>query len=222
MPAGNSGQRWLARHSREVLIPRRAMCEIREARCKREEDMPAAEATPSRGYSRPMIVLHWSMFLVIAAVYAVMEWKGFLPKEDPLRDTLTHLHRSLGLVAFALLFVRFALRRTGTTPPIVPPPPAWQELASRAVHWALYALMLILPITGYLMSNAAGKSILFFGLAMPALIAPDEAVASLCHDVHEVAANLGYALIGLHAAAGLWHHYVHRDNTLRRMLPARR
>ncbi len=183
--------------------------------------MRAANATPSTRYSRPMIILHWSMFLVIAAVYAVMEWKGFLPEEDPLGVTLTHLHRSLGLLAFALLFVRVALRRTGTTPPIVPPPPAWQEWASRAVHWALYGVMLVLPITGYLMSNAAGKNILFFGLPMPALIAPDKAVASLCHDVHGVVANIGYVLIGLHAAAGLFHHYVKRDNTLRRMLPMR-
>jgi cytochrome b561 len=154
-------------------------------------------------------------------VYALMEWKGFLAKGDPLRDTLTHLHRSLGLVALALVFVRLAVRAAATTPPIVPAPPAWQEAASRVVHWALYAVMLVLPITGYLMSNAAGKTILLFGLAMPALIAPSEAAASFFHDTHEVVANLGYALIGLHAAASLWHHYGHRDNTLRRMLPER-
>ena len=169
--------------------------------------------TPSSRYGWPLILLHWVMFLLVALAYVLMEWKGFVPKEDPFRDTLTHLHRSVGLLVFALLFVRLALRRTGT------PPPAWRERLSRFVHWALYALMLVLPVTGYLMSNAADKSILFFGVAMPALIAPDEGLGSLMHETHEVVANLGYALIGLHAAASLWHHYVQRDNTLRRMLP---
>ena len=92
--------------------------------------------TPSSRYGWPLILLHWVMFLLVALAYVLMEWKGFVPKEDPFRDTLTHLHRSVGLLVFALLFVRLALRGSGSAPPIVPPPPRWQERASRLVHWA--------------------------------------------------------------------------------------
>jgi cytochrome b561 len=177
-----------------------------------------ADVISSERYSRPLILLHWAMFLLIAVAYGLAEWRDFVPKGDPFRDTLMHLHRSLGLLVFALVFIRLALR--GSSPPIVPSPPAWQEHLSRLVHWALYAVMLILPVTGYLMSNAADKSVLFFGATMPALIGPDQGLRSFFHETHEVIANLGYGLIGLHAAASLWHHYVQRDNALRRMLPA--
>jgi cytochrome b561 len=79
--------------------------------------------------------------------------------------------------------------------------------------------MVVLPLIGWLMLSAAGKPIPFFAWELPPLLAPNRSLAEVLEDVHEAVASVGYALIGAHAAAALFHHYVVRDNTLRRMLP---
>ncbi|MNP75825.1 hypothetical protein D3C76_1729480 [compost metagenome] len=77
------------------------------------------------------------------------------------------------------------------------------------------------PLAGWLILSAAGKPIPFFGLELPALIGPDKELAGQIKELHELAGTAGYWLIGLHAVAALFHHYVSRDNTLVRMLPGR-
>jgi len=116
-----------------------------------------------------------------------------------------------------LVWVRIALRALGTTPPIVPAPPAWQDKAGKAVHGLLYVLMVGMPILGWLVLSARGRPIPFWGLELPALLAPDKPLGRQFMELHELGGNLGYALIGGHAAAALFHHYFVRDNTLRRM-----
>ena len=81
------------------------------------------------------------------------------------------------------------------------------------------ALLIGLPLAGWVILSAAGKPIPFFGLELPALVAPDTDLAKFVKGWHEWFGALGYWLIGLHALAGLYHHYVVRDNTLLRMLP---
>ncbi len=92
---------------------------------------------------------------------------------------------------------------------------------ARLMHTLLYAFMVAMPVLGWLTLSAEGKSIPFFGLQLPALIGPDKAFAHSVQDIHETIGTIGYYLIGLHAAAALFHHYVMRDNTLLRMLPRR-
>jgi cytochrome b561 len=87
------------------------------------------------------------------------------------------------------------------------------------MHVALYVLMIGLPLVGWLILSASGKPVPFFGLQLPALVGENKALADLFKEIHETGGTVGYFLIGLHAAAALFHHYVVRDNTLRRMLP---
>ncbi len=75
---------------------------------------------------------------------------------------------------------------------------------------------------GWLLLSAGGKPIPFFGLELPALIAPDDGLKGTIKELHETLANIGYALIALHAAAAIYHHHVLKDNTLTNMLPERR
>ena len=128
-------------------------------------------------------------------------------------------HFRLGLTVFALVLVRLPLRLALHAPPITPALPAWQDHLAHAMHWALYGFLLVMPLLGWLTLSAKGQPIPFFGLELPALIGPDKATAKNLEDIHELIGNVGYALIGLHAAAALWHHYVTRDDTLERMLP---
>jgi cytochrome b561 len=85
------------------------------------------------------------------------------------------------------------------------------------VELALYALMIVLPVLGWVTLSAEGETIPFFGVHLPPLVSENKALAERAQEIHETIATVGNFLIGLHAAAALFHHYVQRDNTLRRM-----
>ena len=124
----------------------------------------------------------------------------------------------LGLSVLVLVSVRIVARLIGSTPPIAPAPPVWQAWIARLVHLALYLLMIGMPIAGWLILSAEGNPIRFLGLELPALVSPDKGFAEWIEDIHKTAGTVGYYLIGLHALAALFHHYMVRDNTLTRML----
>jgi cytochrome b561 len=172
-------------------------------------------------YGSLSIALHWLMLILIAAVYACIELKGNFPKGSEPRELLKQWHFMLGLSVFALVWLRLIARLIAPTPRIVPAIPLWQALPAKLMHLALYALMIGAPLAGWLILSAADKPIPFFGLQLPALIGPNPELAGQIKELHELAGVVGYWLIGLHAAAGLFHHFIRRDNTLTRMLPGR-
>jgi len=94
--------------------------------------------------------------------------------------------------------------------------------AAWLTHAALYATLVALPLIGWALSNAEGKPVHLFGLVLPALAADDEDLADRLLLWHQDVAWLLLALVTLHVAAALWHHFVFRDGVLRGMLPARR
>ena len=174
--------------------------------------------TPSR-YHASSIFLHWLMVVLLIAVYSSITLRELYEKGTPMRNGLKQAHFMLGLSVFALVWVRLGLRMLFPAPPIQPEPAAWVHLAAKLGHLALYGLMIAMPIAGWLILSAEGKPIPFFGLELPALIAPDKALAKNIEEIHETVGELGYLLIGVHAVAALFHHHVLKDNTLRRMLP---
>ena len=174
-----------------------------------------------RRYGKLSIALHWVAALLIVGVYALIELRVFWPKGTPTREGMKSLHFMLGLAVFALVWLRLALRVLQPTPRIEPAPPGWQHALATIVHWVLYLFMIGMPLGGWIMLSAAGKPIPFFGLELPALVAPDKALASQVKELHETIGKVGYVLIGLHAVAALFHHHVMKDDTLTRMLPRR-
>lgn len=170
-------------------------------------------------YGSLSIALHWLMLLLIASVYACIELRGNFPKGSGIREGLKTWHFMLGLFVLTLVVVRVAAHFAGTVPRIEPEPPKWQSLFAKLMHIALYALMIGMPLLGWLTLSAQGKVVPFFGLQLPPLIGESRSVAGWAKEVHEAGGTVGYLLIGLHAAAALFHHHVVRDNTLRRMLP---
>lgn len=169
-------------------------------------------------YAAPVIALHWLIFLLIVISYASIELREFFPKGSAPREAMKSLHFMIGLTVLALVVARIAARFLSPTPRILPPPPHWQEIAARLVHLALLVFMIAMPVLGWLILSAEGDPIPFWGLELPPLIAPDKALAEQVEEIHETIGNVGYFLIGAHAAAALFHHYVVRDNTLVRML----
>lgn len=186
---------------------------------------PASDAcimktVPTR-YHALSIAAHWLTLALLIAVYALIEFRDVFPKGSVAHDTMKEWHFMLGLTVFGVVFVRLALRFMFRAPPITPEPPAWQRASAAAMYAALYGFLIVMPLLGWLTLSSKGKSIPLFGLELPALLAPDKALGHKLEDIHETIGNIGYYLIGLHASAALFHHYLMRDNTLARMLPWR-
>jgi cytochrome b561 len=171
-------------------------------------------------YGKLSIAMHWLMLALFVGVYACIEIKGFLPRGGTGRSFFLGLHGLFGLSIFALVWIRL-LGRLSPRPPIMPAPPTWQTGVSHLMHLALYVLMIATPVLAWLMLAAGDKPMPYFDFALPAPVAVDPDLAKQFKHWHEQLGNAGYWLIGLHAAAGLFHHYWVQDNTLTRMLPGR-
>ncbi|MDD2685080.1 MAG: cytochrome b [Gallionella sp.] len=173
-------------------------------------------------YGSLSIGIHWLMLLLFIAVYGSIELRVLYEKGSDPREALKAWHFMLGLLVFALVWVRIAARLSGPTPSIQPAPDKVQQLSAKLMHLALYALMIGMPLTGWLVLSASGKVIPFFGLELPVLIGENKDLAKQIKEVHEVIGTTGYFLIGGHVIAALYHHYIKRDDTLTRILPERK
>jgi cytochrome b561 len=176
--------------------------------------------TPAR-YTAPAIALHWLMALALIGLLGVGTWMTGL-KPSPDKIAIYNWHKWIGLTVLALAAIRLIVRVLRRPPPL-PTMPTWQQWAARGGHGALYALMFAMPITGWLQNSAAGFPLTWFGLfKVPALIARNTADFRFWQSVHEWLAWALMALIALHVAAAIKHHFIDRDGLLRRMLPARK
>jgi len=162
------------------------------------------------------IVLHWLMAIIIIGLLILGLYMVRLPISlEKLK--LYGWHKEYGLLVLGLVIVRLSWRIINTTPVLAL---AWWEIiAARAVHWLFYIFMFAMPITGWLITSAAGLPASFFGLfVLPNLIAPNNQELLFFQSVHEY---LGYGLIItiiLHASAALKHHFINKDDILKRML----
>jgi len=174
-------------------------------------------------YATASVLLHWLMLVLVVIAYASIELRELFPRGSDPRAALKDLHALVGLSILALALVRLGLRGiAGPVPPIEPAPGAWTRRAAVLVQVGLYALLIGVPLVGWGLLSAEGEPIPFFGLDLPPLAGTDEGLAETLEELHEIGGQIGYGLIALHAAAGLFHHYLRRDNTLRRMLPGAR
>lgn len=164
--------------------------------------------------------LHWGLFALIALQLAGGQVMEELPKQSAIRGFAYDAHETLGLSVLVLAFVRLSWKMVSPTPAALGP--QWQRLAARAAHSAMYALMIAIPIVGYLMVDANGYDVAFFGWTAPDLVATDKTLAKRLNDLHGALAWALTAIVVGHAGAAIWHHIIARDETLRRMLPAPR
>ncbi len=173
----------------------------------------------SNSYSAVAKALHWAMTFGIFGLVvlgSVMSDMALSPE----KLQYFSWHKWAGVTVFMLVWLRLVWR-------LISPPPAYPEgmslnvkrLAS-AGHVALYALMVIIPITGWLMSSAKGVPTVWFGvLPLPDLISKDKALGELLEEVHGTLSWILVTLIAGHVAAALKHHFIDKDDTLRRMAP---
>ncbi|NOU51421.1 cytochrome b [Pseudoalteromonas sp. JBTF-M23] len=173
----------------------------------------------STHYNTISIALHWLMFILIVAVFGSIELRELFDKGTDTREAFKMWHFMLGLSVLALVSVRLVARVVGGSIPAIQPEPAkWQNTLAKLVQLALYVFMFAMPIAGWLILSMAGKPVPFFGLELPPLTSENKELAKTIEEIHETAGEVGYYLIGLHAAAALFHHYILADNTFKRML----
>lgn len=161
---------------------------------------------------------HWTMASLIVVVFIMGLTVDTLPKS--FERTYVNLHMVLGLLITALYLARLGWRWNHKPPPADPTLGRFVDATSRLGHIGLWALMLVVPLIGVAVIFFRGRGIDFYLFQVSSPFEANRAVARPMKEAHELAA---YALVGLaalHAAAALWHHFVRRDNVLRRMLPA--
>lgn len=162
--------------------------------------------------------LHWLMALLIVA-QALGGWVIDEMDSSPLKVDAMTTHKSLGITLLLLLLVRLVWRWTHTAPPLPTGSKAWEILAARLSHLALYLLMIAVPLSGWL---SASTSIipwkLWWLIPWPRLASPSKDLHDLAEELHEGLIWALAAVLALHVAAALYHHYVKRDPVLRRML----
>jgi cytochrome b561 len=174
-------------------------------------------------YGSISIGLHWLTLAILVGVYACINLTELFPEGSEPREALEVWHFMLGLTVLALVALRLLNRLVGPTPAVTPPVPRWQQRLADATHLALYALMVVMPVLGWLVLSAEGEPIpFFFGTQLPALLAKSRDFSEPLKEIHETIGTIGYFVIGAHALAALFHHFVNRDDTLTRMLPGNR
>ncbi|MFZ6748287.1 cytochrome b [Undibacterium sp. Ren11W] len=161
--------------------------------------------------------LHWIMFILIAVALALIEVRGEIPKGNPLRDSLKSWHMLAGQLVFLFVIVRVLARLRFSAPPALPGG-RWQTAGAHAMHGLLYLIMFALPISGVVFYQAAGKEVEFLGWILPQLVAPDPVLKGNIKEIHETMGNVVYFLVGIHVLGALYHHFIVKDDTLKRML----
>ena len=165
-------------------------------------------------------VLHW----LIAALVVVMFGLGWYMAGLPLgqhKFDMYQLHKSVGITILALAAVRLLWRLFNPAPPLPASMPSWERTAARVSHALLYLMLFAQPLIGFLQSNAANFPVVWWGVVrLPPLIGTDEPLAETLLEGHVWNSRLLLALVLIHAAAALRHHFLLRDDVLRRMLPS--
>jgi cytochrome b561 len=171
-------------------------------------------------YGAVAMLLHWLIAALIIGMLALGLYMVRLPISlEKLR--FYGWHKEFGLLVLALAIVRILWRSGNVTPSLLAAVPNyWQRLAAHAMHWVLYLFMFAMPLTGWLKSSAAGLPVSFFGwFVLPDLIVPNKTALWLLTKAHQWLAYALIAAICAHVGASLWHHFIHKDDVLRRMLP---
>lgn len=175
-----------------------------------------ALATSGGTYSTTQRVLHWMMFALIAAQYAVGSIMPHIGRDTP-NESWVNWHLSLGVAILFFICLRFGLR-LGHPVALRDDGPKWQRQLASATHISIYVLILVICILGWAAASYRGWTVYLFGLIpLPALAAKGTDWAHTAGDVHGVLIYVLLVPLVLHMAAALYHHYVLRDRLLDRI-----
>lgn len=164
------------------------------------------------------VVLHWLVAVVVVGLFALGFWMVDLSYYDEWYRKGPDLHRSIGLILFAVVVFRLLWRFINTSPRPLANHQRWEVVSAHVAHSLLYVLMFVAMVSGYLITTADGSSISVFGLFdVPSVTGQVKGMEDTAGAVHYWSTWALVGLAGLHALGALKHHFIDRDETLRRM-----
>lgn len=176
------------------------------------------QTSPDQSYPGIIKLFHWVIAVTVISMLAF----GFFLEDIPktMQGLAYMMHKSTGITIFFLSLIWLVLIHTTPKPALPDSVPVWQKIAARLVQYGLLILLLAMPLAGWIMSMAADKIPVFFGLFQAKLpfVSPDKALAKLMNTAHKTMAWVMIAFIGIHVLAALKHHFIDKDNILKRML----
>jgi len=167
-------------------------------------------------YSLVARTLHWIMAILILFNL----WLGIAHESLPRNWQVMPLHKSIGLTVLAVAVARLIWRLTHRQTPLPGGLPAWERLVAKATHYTFYAFMLLVPLSGWIITSAGSRPLnWFFLFDVPKFaVSKGDAIVGISGEAHEILAYLWIALLVLHIGAALRHHFILKDDVLRRML----
>lgn len=181
------------------------------------------------GYGAVNIAFHWSMAALLVGLLILGKYMHGLELSDPDKFSLYQLHKSFGLTALALVLLRLVWRALNPIPHLPAALPPWQKAGAHLSHVALYGLMLAIPMSGWLMASASplGIPTFFFDLVqvphlpVPGFLGDTASAEGTLKAVHDLLGNLLILVVAVHVGAAVKHHFLDRDDVLKRMVSTR-
>jgi cytochrome b561 len=173
----------------------------------------------ARSYGLISQLFHW---VIVALILFQYTWAWRISNTEGLRARfeLVTQHKTMGMMILSLALLRLGWRLFNRPPPLPGTLPPWEKTAAHATHWLLYALLLAMPLSGWLYSSAAGLGDYWWGpVRFPGLVGTSEPLEDLLGRTHQALGILLALVAGLHVLAALRHHFLLRDDVLKRMLP---
>ncbi len=173
-------------------------------------------------YGGVAVALHWTSAALVVGGFALGLWMTGLDF-SPAKLRYYAWHKWVGITVFVTAAARLAWRAAVPPPPLPDRVPQWQRGAATAIHRLLYALLVAIPVSGWLFSAASGVQVVYLGvLPLPNPIGKDREAARWLLLTHQTLNFTLAATVTIHVAAAVWHGFVARDGVLARMLPRRR
>jgi cytochrome b561 len=167
-------------------------------------------------------LLHWGIALLILVQFYLVYWKNWvLPDKSSIANFyINGLHKPIGMVVLLLAIFAVTWHVNSRKPGYPLHMPKWEKHSAIFVQSVLYLTLFAMPISGLIMSTAAGHPPSFFGLfQFPQFISKNETIARFFFDIHQITSYIIIALVITHIAAALKHHFIDHDDILKRMLP---
>ncbi len=188
-------------------------------------DAEATAAAPraALSYNRIAQAVHW----LVAALAVAVIWLGWgiawAPRNTPRRDLFVLIHESVGLTILAAMVFRAWWRWRHPPPPLPPVLSRLETGLAGLTHYALYLLLILMPLAGYSSAAVAGHAVSYFGVfSIPPLVPGNDRLSQVAIAIHLVGQYPLYIFVALHIAGALFHGFVRRDGVVERMLPPRR
>ena len=181
--------------------------------------MAASSTQVSNRYGLIAQLLHWAVVVGILLQYV---WAWRIDNTDSIREqfSLVTTHKSIGMTVLALVLLRMGWRAFNKPPPYPPSMARWEINAANLMHALLYLLILLMPLTGWMYTSAAGYGAEFWGLIdVPDFVPTGERLENFMHVAHETIGWVIPIVVAVHVLAALRHHFALKDDVLKRMVP---